>query len=119
MKSHSLLAVMAVCVAALAAGCASTGVSRASNIATKMQNTEVALQEAKNQVDATLKAMEDVNAQAEADPTTAFKAFGDAVDELASDAGKIADKSASMNARLDAHFFSWQQEIQAISSPCT
>src|SRR5262249_46577161 len=64
-----------------------------------------------DQVDSTLRALDDLSAQANRDPRPAYEAFARAVERLEVDSVKVREHTQAMRARGDAYFEHWEQWI--------
>jgi len=69
---------------------------------------------AMGQVDATLRALDEVAVQANADPRRAYAAFAKAVQRLEVDSVKVRARTQAMRARGDAYFERWEEYLAGV-----
>ncbi len=69
---------------------------------------------AMNQVDTTLRSLDEVAAQANANPRRAYEAFAKAVQRLEVDSVKVRQRTQAMRARGDAYFEHWLDYLAGV-----
>ncbi len=65
-------------------------------------------------VDSTLRSLDEVSVQANADPRRAYKAFAKAVQDLEVGSIKVRERTQAMRARGDAYFERWQEYLASV-----
>jgi chromosome segregation ATPase len=103
-------------VVLLAAGCATTGFERSTNIAETMAKQVEGMQQAKPQVDAMLASLDGLT-RAQGDMRPAFKHFSETLDDTEKTAAR-ARKSEQMIREREAEYFAeWQRQAAEITNP--
>lgn len=69
---------------------------------------------AMNQVDTTLRSLDEVAAQANANPRRAYEAFAKAVQRIEVDSVKVRQRTQAMRARGDAYFEHWLEYLAGV-----
>ena len=69
---------------------------------------------AMNQVDTTMRSLDEVAAQANASPRRAYEAFAKAVQRIEVDSIKVRERTQAMRARGDAYFEHWQEYLAGV-----
>lgn len=69
---------------------------------------------AMTQVDATLRALDQVEVQARNNPRSAYKAFAKAVQQIEVDSVRVRERTAAMRARGDAYFEHWEEYLSSV-----
>jgi Protein of unknown function (DUF2959) len=69
---------------------------------------------AMGQVDASLRALDQLEAQAKDHPRPAYKAFAAAVQQLECDSIRVRERTAAMRARGDAYFEHWEEFLSSV-----
>ena len=103
-------------VALAAAGCATRGYDRTTNIADSMAKQTTGMQAAKPQVDAMLASLESL-VRAQGDMKPAFKTFSDMIDDTEKTAAQARKSAQSIREQEAEYFAAWQQEAAAITNP--
>ena len=71
---------------------------------------------AMNQVDTTLRALDEISVQANRDPRPAYQAFAKAVHRLEVDSIKVRARTQAMRARGDAYFEHWEAYLAGVKN---
>ena len=71
---------------------------------------------AMTQVDATLRSLDEVAAQANGDPRRAYTAFAKAVHQLEVDSVKVRARTQAMRARGDGYFENWEKYLAGVNN---
>jgi len=102
-------------VAAVLIGCASTETARNEPTLRDdfIEYRQIVVQ-AIGQVDTTMRALEEISAQAHRDPRPAYAAFAKAVHRLEVDSIKVRAHTQAMRARGDAYFDHWEKYLAGV-----
>ena len=92
------------------AGCSTSGQARAERRAESMKEYRAGLEKGSQQIDTTLKALDDVVASAAADPRPAFKNFQTQLELLDDDANAAAARSEALRAKTAEYLDMWEEE---------
>jgi Protein of unknown function (DUF2959) len=106
-----------IAFAAILPGCAST--DTAQKTPTPRQDFQTYRQlvvSAIGQVDAALRALDNLSAQANRDPPRAYEAFAKAVERLDVDSIKVREHTQAMRARGDAYFEHWEEYLAGVNN---
>lgn len=107
----------AVAVAAVLAGCASTDTVRKERTPRDdFREYRQNVVEAMGLVDATMRAVDEIAAQANRDPRPAYQAFAKAVHRLEVDSIAIRARTQAMRARGDAYFEHWEKYLAGVDN---
>jgi hypothetical protein len=118
MKRHITTTLWLTCAAACAAtllGCASTRTAQKEPTVREdfLEYRQLAVLSMK-QVDATLRALDEVEAQAKDKPRPAYTAFANAVQQLEVDSVRVRARTAAMRARGNAYFENWEKYLSTV-----
>lgn len=115
----SILAVSAT-VAVLGTGCSSTGSSnykKADKTGAGIAKFRDEVVKGKNAVDATMTSLGNVAENADTDPRKSFEQFKKDVANLDSTANDIRKRAADMQAKGQAYFKQWEEELAKVTNP--
>jgi hypothetical protein len=117
-SSHRNLRLLApVALAAILSGCASTETAQKSPSPRQdFQTYRQLVVSAIGQVDAALRALDNLSAQANRDPRLAYEAFAKAVQRLDVDSIKMREHAQAMRARGDAYFEHWEEYLAGVNN---
>src|SRR5262245_54804056 len=113
MRSSLALALFAS--TAVVAGCASTGVDQAGDVAADMRTIVVELDKGRAAIDNAIAALDGFNASG--DLKTQFKTYSTRLDELESQSNRLKSLRTDLKAKEDAYVAAWQQRQALIPSP--
>lgn len=120
-KTAGLLTLIAMAgAAALFTGCASSGSSgykKADKTGAGIAQFRDEIVKGKNAVDATMKSLSAVAANADTDPRKSFEQYKKDVAHLESTAANIRKRAESMQQKGQAYFAQWQAELEQVSNP--
>jgi hypothetical protein len=104
-------------MAAVLIGCASTEAARKPPTprADFIEYRQIVVQ-AMGQVDATMRALDEISAQAHRDPRAAYAAFAKAVHRLEVDSMKVRARAQAMRVRGDAYFEHWETYLATVKN---
>lgn len=106
-----------VAVAAVLIGCASTEtVQKAPTPRQDFIEYRQLVVLSMNQVDATLRSLDEISVQAHQDPRRAYQAFAKAVHRIEVDSIKVRAHTQAMRARGDAYFEHWEAYLAGVRS---
>jgi len=117
---HRLLALSSLTMAAILSltGCGTTsGYKQADKTGAGMAQFREEIINGNKAIDATMKALDEVAAQATTDPRKAFEQFSKAVKNLDSAAGKVRKSSEAMKAQGAAYFKNWEAQLAQVNNP--
>ena len=104
-------------VAAVLIGCASTETARKEpTLRDDFHEYRQIVVQAMDQVDTTLRALDEISAQANRDPRPAYEAFAKAVHRLEVDSIKVRARTQAMRARGDAYFEHWEKYLAGVNN---
>jgi membrane-bound lytic murein transglycosylase len=107
----------AIALTAVLPGCASTDpVSKAPTPRQDFQEYRRLVVSGIGQLDATLRALDNLSAQANRDARPAYEAFAQAVQRLEVDSIKVREHTQAMRTRGDAYFEHWQEWLAESSN---
>jgi len=108
---------LAVAVAAVLIGCASTETARKQPTprADFIEYRQIVVQ-AMSQVDGTLRALDELSVQANRDPRPAYQAFAKAVHRIEVDSIRVRARAQAMRARGDAYFEHWEAYLASVKN---
>ena len=107
----------AVAVAAVLIGCASPDTaSKEPTPRDDFQEYRQLVVEATGLVDTTMRAVDEMSAQANRDPRSAYQAFAKAVHRLEVDSIKVRARTHAMRARGDAYFEHWEKYLAGVNN---
>ncbi|MGC3961621.1 MAG: hypothetical protein QM813_27965 [Verrucomicrobiota bacterium] len=115
-KSQWLKPAIALCCAALLAGCASSGYKQADKTGEAINTLRNDVLNIKTSVDASLKAMDDLAAAASTDPRKAYEAFAKSVTQVENAGAKAKKNAEAMQAKGDAYFQQWETQINSVQN---
>jgi hypothetical protein len=99
-------------------GCSTSGQARTEKRAQSVKDYRAGLEKGSQQIDTTLKALDDVVAAAAADPRPAFKNFKAQLAILDDDASDSAARAEAMRARTAEYLDTWEEEtLQSVKNP--
>jgi len=106
-----------VAVAAVLIGCASTGTARKEPTLRDdfLEYRQIVVQ-ATSLVDSTMRAVDEMSAQANRDPRPAYQLFAKAVYRLEVDSIKVRARTQAMRARGDAYFEHWEKYLAGVNN---
>lgn len=109
----------AVCIGALATnGCSSGGgYKRADATTSSIDAMRAEIVSGKDQIDATIKALNDVVASANANPRPAYETFTKEYAKTEDQAEKVSKRAAEIKKQGGAYFKAWETEFEKIASP--
>jgi hypothetical protein len=104
-------------VAAVLIGCASTETTRKEPTLRDdfIEYRQIVVQ-AMDQVGKTMRAIDEISAQANRDPRPAYEAFAKAVHRLEVDSIKVRARTQAMRARGDAYFEHWEKYLAGVDN---
>jgi hypothetical protein len=104
-------------VGAVLLGCASSGtVRKEPTLRQDFLEYRQLVVLAMTEVDATLRALDEVAVQANADPRRAYAAFAKTVHQLEVDSVKVRERTQAMRARGDAYFEHWVEYLAGVKN---
>ena len=107
----------AAVVAAVLIGCASTDTGRKEpTLRDDFQEYRQIVVQATGLVDTTMRAVDEMCAQANRDPRPAYQAFAKAVHRLEVDSIKVRARTQAMRARGDAYFERWEKYLAGVDN---
>lgn len=95
-------------------GCATSGPDRAAATSSTMRSTREALTDAKTQIDATLRALNDLVNQTSGDLRPNFKQFANDIPRNQAAADRVMRRADKMKAKGSEYFKKWETEIAQI-----
>jgi len=102
---------------ATAYGCAATQGEQASLAAESMQKTQVEVQKVSDQIDVTLKALNDLVEKPQANLRPQYEAFTGTIDGLKAQAALVKKRADDMREQGTAYFKDWEKDPGAPISP--
>ena len=106
-----------VAVAAVLIGCASTETAQKTpTLRQDFIEFRQIVVSSMNQVDATLRSLDEISAQAHRDPRQAYQAFAKALHRIEVDSIKVRARTQAMRARGDAYFEHWEAYLAGAKS---
>ena len=106
-----------VAVAAVLMGCASTDTaSKEPTLRDDFREYRQIIVQATGLVDTTMRAVDEMSAQANRDPRLAYQAFAKAVHRLEVDSVKVRARTQAMRARGDAYFDRWEKYLAGVDN---
>ena len=107
----------AAAVAAVLIGCASTDTARKEpTLRDDFQEYRQIVVQATGLVDTTMRAVDEMSAQANRDPRPAYQAFAKAVHRLEVDSITVRARTQAMRARGDAYFEHWEKYLAGVDN---
>jgi hypothetical protein len=107
----------AAAVAAVLVGCASTDTaSKEPTLRDDFREYRQIVVQATGLVDTTMRAVDEMSAQANQDPRPAYQAFAKAVHRLEVDSIKVRARTQAMRARGDAYFERWEKYLAGVDN---
>ena len=103
-------------VALVAAGCATTGFDRSTNIAETMAKQVEGMRQAKPQVDAMLASLEGLT-RAQGDMRPAFKQFSETLNDTEKTAAQARKSQQTIREKEAEYFAEWQRQATEIANP--
>src|SRR5688572_1973910 len=109
---------VAILFLAAIAGCSTSGSARAERRAESMKEYRAGLEKGSQQIDTTVKALDDLVAAAAADPRPAFKNFQAQLAILDDDATDAGARSEALRARTAEYLDKWEEEaLSGVKNP--
>jgi predicted nucleic acid-binding Zn-ribbon protein len=118
-KSKVVILVSNLALAAVVSafvGCASGNYEKGAGTATGLTESAEKIAVGNTNIDATLKALNDLVATTQGDLVPKFKAYNEAVDNLESAAKDVRDKVAKMREKGNAYFLAWDEQLAQIQN---
>ena len=110
--------ILAIAVAALlVAGCSTTGYQQAEKTGAGIDEFRAEVNKGKQAIDATMQSLGQIAATANTDPRAAFQQYKKDLANLESVTAKVRKSSLEMQAKGDAYFKQWQQQIAMVQNP--
>ncbi len=104
--------------ALLLAGCGTTaGYKQADKTGAGIAEFREEIVNAKNAIDQTVTALDQIAATANTDPRKAFEQYSKSLSNLESAAAKVRKSSAEVKARGQEYFKQWEQQLEQIQNP--
>ena len=105
-------------LAAVVIGCASTETARKQPTLRQdfVEYRQIVVQ-TMSQIDASLRALDELAIQANCDPRPAYRAFAEAVHRLEVDSIKVRARTQAMRDRGDAYFEHWEAYLAGVDNP--
>lgn len=105
-----------VAVAALCAGCASTGYQQAERSTASMKDTRDLLTDARREVGVTMATLNQMVGQTEGDLVTQFQEYSRNLTAVQRSGQRIRSQVQTMRSRSEGFLSSWEQEMDSLSS---
>ena len=111
-----LLQVVLVSSALVWGGCSSTGVERAEDTAESMQDSVANIEKGKTQIKKTMDSLKKVQESAGSDPRSAFKEYGDNVEDVKAAAKKVRKTTDDMKDSGKDYYKTWQKQLSGMNN---